>query len=161
MELKNRVSFGKLFFTCYFVALFIYIIIGLQPARAATSDGNLSIPSIKLASATTTLKPNKSELETPDTIAGSYSQSTNKTLIIGHSTTVFQNLHNIQIGDVVFFNRHVFRVTAIETKLKSSIKMSQLLKAEETNTIVIMTCAGDLYENGDASHRLIITAVQI
>ncbi len=44
-------------------------------------------------------------------------------------------------------------------KEKSMISMSELLKADDKETIVIMTCAGESLENGDATHRLIVTAV--
>jgi sortase (surface protein transpeptidase) len=36
--------------------------------------------------------------------------------------------------------------------------MKELLKAEDTDTLVLMTCAGELMSNNDATHRLIVTA---
>ena len=47
----------------------------------------------------------------------------------------------------------------ISVQEKSEIDMLKLLKKDENDSIVLMTCAGELYKDGDASHRLIVTAV--
>ena len=49
----------------------------------------------------------------------------------------------------------------METFKKSDIKMSNVLKAEEKDTLVLMTCAGTPVGDKDATHRLIVTAQAI
>ena len=39
--------------------------------------------------------------------------------------------------------------------------MTEILKREEKDTIVIMTCAGELLDGGDATHRFMVTAVAL
>ena len=40
--------------------------------------------------------------------------------------------------------------------------MNKLLSNDGSgiDTLVVMTCAGELYNNGDASHRLVLTAIK-
>ena len=82
----------------------------------------------------------------------------NKTLLIGHSTTVFSELNRVQLKDKIIYDGRDYLVNKIETWKKELINMGRLLKAEEKDTIVLMTCAGELLGEGDATHRLIITA---
>ncbi len=163
MELKRRrFDFRKIVTFCYVVAFVIYLIVGLQPAEARqyTISGNLEIPSIELVSDVTTLELNEHKLDTPDTIVGSYSRNTNKTLLIGHSTTVFANLDDVVAGDTIYYNNNKYTVRKVELFQKTDINMSRLLKSEEQETIVIMTCAGQILDNHDATHRLIVTALK-
>lgn len=160
MELKHRLDPKYIFIGLYVVVLLIYIIIGLKPAGAAkyVISGKINIPSINLESDVTRLELNNGKLDAPDTIVGSYSTSANKTLLIGHSTTIFQDLHELSLNQYVYYNGTSYKITSIEVKPKSSIRMSDILVAASKDTIVLMTCAGELFENGDATHRLIITA---
>ena len=98
------------------------------------------------------------KLNTPDTIVGSYTRAENKTLLIGHSTTVFQDLDQVKMSDYINYNNKTYQVNDIELLEKSDIDMNDALKTTDKDTIVIMTCAGTLLEGGDATHRLIITA---
>ena len=52
----------------------------------------------------------------------------------------------------------IYHVKSIIVKDKGMISMSEVLKAEDQKTLVLMTCAGDYLNNGDATHRLIVTA---
>ena len=160
MELKRHLDTRFWLVGAYFVALVIYLIVGLHPAGARDYNivSSLYIPSIALDSDVTSLSLNDNKLDTPDSIVGSFSNAENKTLLIGHSTTVFENLHNIDIGAEIFYNNEVYRVDKIETVLKSNVNMNKILSSTQAKTIKIMTCAGELYGDGDASHRLIITA---
>lgn len=160
MELKRHISFKNLFFVVYVLAFVVYIVIGLQPAKAHDYEisGQLDIPGIGLTSDVTTLEINNRKLDTPDTIVGSYSRNDNKTLLIGHSTTVFQNLDDVKEGDEVRFNSKTYYVNNIVIQAKEDISMAELLKKEDNDTIVLMTCAGELLGGGEATHRLIITA---
>ncbi|MBR3256557.1 sortase [Candidatus Saccharibacteria bacterium] len=160
MELKRHLDPKYIFIGLYVVLLVVYIVIGLKPADATNYpiSGKISIPEINLESDVTTLELNKGKLDAPDRIIGSFSTSPNKTLLIGHSTTVFQNLNKANLGEYIFYNNKSYRINNIEIKAKSDIHMGKLLKETEKDTIVLMTCAGELFENGDATHRLIITA---
>lgn len=160
MELKKHLDFRKVFAILYSVIFAIYIIVGLQPAEAANYkvDAKLEIPSIGLDSDVTALKLEDHRLDTPDTIVGSYAGAKNKTLLIGHSTTVFSELNKMRVGDVVIYNGKTYRAISRVFRAKEEIKMTELLKEEKNDTLVLMTCAGELLEGGDATHRLIITA---
>ena len=163
MELRRRWNFCKIFSLIYVLAFSAYIIVGLQPAEAHeyTISGNLNIPSIGLVSDVTNLTLENHKLNTPDTIVGSYTRHLGKTLLIGHSTTVFKNLENISIGDIINYNDQNYRVINIEKIAKSNIDMDKILSREKENTLIIMTCAGTILDNGDASHRFIVTATEI
>ena len=106
MELKKRFNYRNAFIILYFVALFAYVLIGLKPADAKNYDitASLRIPSIGLSSDVTSLQVQDGKLNTPDYIAGSFSRAGNKTLLIGHSSTVFKNLHKINIDEEIEYN---------------------------------------------------------
>ena len=161
MELRRRLNLRTIFISLYFVCFAIYLFIGLQPAEAVnySISAKLEIPSIALNTDVTSLVLNGNKLDTPDTIAGSFSQSRNKTLLIGHSTTVFQHLKEVDLGDTIKYNEKNYTITKLEFKQKSLIDMSKVLENEDKETIVIMTCAGVLLDNGDATHRFMVTAV--
>ena len=162
MELRHRLDPKFIFIGLYVLIVVAYIIIGLKPADAAnyTISGYLDIPEINLTTNVAKLSLTSGKLESPDEIAGSYSTSPRKTLIIGHSTTVFDDLHRVKLNSHIFYNNQDYRIVTIETKPKSDIRMSEVLAQAEKETIVLMTCAGQLYGNGDATHRLLITAVR-
>lgn len=162
MELRKRLNSKYIFIGLYIFAFLAYIIYGLQPAEAVNSydiTGEITIPSINLTSDVTNLSLDGNELHTPDTIVGSFTKSENKTLLIGHSTEVFKNLEQVKIGDEVDYSNKKYVVSKLTYVEKSKISMKELLKPAEEDTLVIMTCAGELTGNGDATHRLIITAV--
>ena len=162
MELRQRLDPRVIFTGLYAVLLAIYIIVGLQPVGAAELEvaAEVSIPAINLTSDVTNLELNGNKLDTPGTIVGSYSQAENKTLLIGHSTTVFRDLDKVKVGDEIDYDGKVYKVLKSETLEKSEIDMRKLLKAADEDTLVIMTCAGELLDGGDATHRLIITAAE-
>ena len=162
MELKKRLDSRIVFVSLYIFALITYIIYGLQPAGAVDYDitASLNIPSINLSTDVTALELQDGKLNTPDMIVGSYSQNHNNTLLIGHSTTVFDRLNEVYLGDKIEYNDIVYHVVAIDLLAKSDISMSSLLKLEKKDTIVLMTCAGTLLDGGDATHRLMIKAVR-
>ncbi|MBQ3280326.1 class F sortase [Candidatus Saccharibacteria bacterium] len=127
---------------------------------AYTIDGGLIIPSIGLTSGVTKLELHDHKLDTPDSIVGSYSQNTNKTFLIGHSSTIFKNLYQVKIGETITYNNTDYTITSMEIFKKSDIDMKDVLKAEEKDTLVIMTCAGEVMNETDATHRLIVTAIR-
>ncbi|MBR3254274.1 sortase [Candidatus Saccharibacteria bacterium] len=162
MEIRARLDFRKIVILLYAVCFVVYLIFGLTPTSAGATyyeiSGNLEIPAIDLNSDVTTLNIEDHQLKTPRTIVGSYSQSENKTLLIGHSSTVFSKLDQIWVGDIVNYNGYSYLVKDIIIDKKENISMRELLRAAETDTLIIMTCAGNDLEDGDATHRLIITA---
>lgn len=160
MELRKHFDWRYAFIGLYFLAFAIYIIVGLQPAQATEYEktGEITIPSIGLRSETVGLELVGRKLETPDVLVGSYTKNENKTLLIGHSTTVFSELNLVQLKDKIIYDGRDYLVNKIENWKKELISMGRLLKAEEKDTIVLMTCAGELLGEGDATHRLIITA---
>lgn len=140
----------------------IYVIVGLQPATAADpaefNYDTLNIASINLSTPVKTIElTSDRRLVAPDTIAGAYSSNANKTLIIGHSSTVFTALHNAQLGDQFTYANRSYVITDLTYQPVEQINMSQILASSERPTIVMMTCAGTPVD-GNYPERLIITA---
>lgn len=164
MELKQRLNLRKVLIAGYFVALAIYLGFGLIPAGAARTydvSAELDIPSIGLTTDVTALRLNSDNaLDTPDTIVGSYAQAENKTLLIGHSSTVFHDLKYVKIGDEIMYNNKSYQVTTLNLTVKPEIDMREVLAPAEEDTIIIMTCDGMALTNGDATHRFMVTAVE-
>lgn len=162
MELRKRLDSRIVFVVIYFSALLAYIIYGLQPAGAIdyVVSSTLSIPKIDLYSDVTNLELKNRELKTPESIVGSFSNQPNKTLLIGHSTTVFQRLNELDLFDSIKYGDSDYQVVKISLMPKPKIIMRDLLKKADKDTLVLMTCAGTLLDNHDATHRLIITAVK-
>ncbi len=161
MELKKSFDYRKIFIFVYALAFLVYIIVGLQPADASSQykiTGKLIIPSIELESDVAELELLNNKLDTPDTIVGSYSNSDNNTLLIAHSTSAFIDLDRLNIGNLVIYNDNKYLVTDVSVFAKKDIQMRTVLQEESVGTIKLMTCFGELYEGGDASHRLIVTA---
>ncbi len=161
MELRKHPDFRKVITAVYFAAFAVYLVVGLQPVDARHYDVSavLDIPSISLHSDVTSLSLEDHHLNTPDTIVGSYSRARNKTFLIGHSTTVFTNLHNIKKYDSIFYKGKEYTVSDITTVEKTAVDMTGILASADEDTIVIMTCAGEIINHTDATHRLIVTAV--
>ena len=163
MKLKRRFDWRKVLIVGYFVVLAAYLWIGFRPAEAANNydiAAELSIPSIGLVSDVTELSVNDGKLDTPDTIVGSYTRAQNKTLLIGHSSTVFQNLINVKIGDEIIYGGESYIVTVERLTVKADVNMSEILAPAEEDTIIIMTCDGMMLGGGDATHRFMVTAVR-
>lgn len=153
------------FFAMIFVVLLpIYFFIGFQPA-ASLDTANYPLLSIQDINLETPVQPlsltAQHELIAPVNLAGSYQSNPNTTLIIGHSSTVFQNLHNISIGKQLTYANQTYRIVNVTTLPKDDINMSTLLESNALPTLILMTCAGDPLPNQDATHRLILTATLI
>lgn len=151
----------KFFLVSFFaLVLPVYLFIGFQPSypAEAASYPQLEISSINLKTPVAPLTLQDRQLIAPDVIAGAYSQAQNKIFIIGHSTTVFKKLDQVHVDDILTYLDKTYRVTELKTLQKSDISMTEILRAESEDTIIIMTCAGESLPNRDATHRLIITA---
>ena len=162
MELKRRWDARVVFTIVYFVCFVAYLLTAFWPAEAKTYavSSHLVIPSITLSSDVTSLELVEGKLETPDTIVGSFSKAKNKTLLIGHSSTVFTGLKNVKLGDELVYANNKYIIVASEVLLKTDINMDKLLRKAARDTIVIMTCAGEDLGHGDSTHRLILTAIR-
>lgn len=161
MELRKHCNPKSVFIGLYVLAFVVYIIFGLQPAKAVDYEisAKLDIPSINLIADVTVLNLTNEGLKTPDTIVGSYSNHENKILLIGHSSTVFRNLNQVKLASTIKYNGKDYQVVEKKTLAKSLVDMSEVLETENDDTLVLMTCAGQMLENSDATHRLMITAV--
>ena len=145
-------------------AVFTFCILKyFQPAEAIQYNvsGTLNIPSIGLSSGVTKIELKDGKLDTPSTIVGSYSRHKNTTLLIAHSNTAFSDLTNIVIGDTIDFSGNTYNIYKSQIIEKSTINMKELLSENEKDTIILMTCFGRMYPDGDASHRLIIFASRV
>lgn len=134
-----------------------------QPVEAIQYyiSGILNIPSIRLTSDVATIDLKDGKLDTPTDIVGSYSRHKNSTLLIAHSSTAFSNLTDIVIGDSIEYNGNIYNIYKSQIIEKSAIDMKTLLAEKENDTIILMTCYGQMYADGDASHRLIIFASRV
>lgn len=155
----------QLFISVFIVVFAVYFIVGFQPVEAAIDypiSATLEIPTIGLSSGVTSLRLENNHLNTPETIVGSF-QRNNKTLLIGHSSTIFQNLYQISIDDKISYNGKTYQVDKKLIMKKDFINMTKLLLGKENSpeTLVLMTCAGRDLGNNDSTHRLIVFAEEI
>ena len=162
MELRKRLNPVHIVMCVIMLGFLCYMLYGLQMADAVDSnvDASLSIPSIDLKTDVVNLNLENGKLNTPDSIVGSYTNHYNKTLLIGHSTTAFQKLKNIDLKALIKYDNKTYNVISIEQFEKNKVDMKKLLASSDIDTLVLMTCAGELLDNGDATHRLIVTAVR-
>lgn len=165
MRIKRGFDYRIIFTAIYIVVAFACFAHGLKPAGATRHENfsYLGIPSVGLLSGVESLHLDNNTLRTPDLDVGSYTKkNSNRTLLLGHSTTVFRGLKDILLGQYIIYNGGVYRINSISLSKKSEINMNKLLSNDGSgiDTLVVMTCAGELYENGDASHRLILTAIK-
>lgn len=160
MELRKHLDYRNILIGLYFLALIIYLWVGFLPAGAYNYEitAELNIPSIELVSDVTSLSLENHELKTPDYIVGSFSRAKNKTLLIGHASTVFKKLDEVQIGDEIVYDDTIYYIYSKEILEKSEVKMGKLLAKADKETLVVMTCAGEQVGETDATHRLILYA---
>lgn len=155
---KRQIKIGLTVF--YMVAIPAFIIVGLQPAEAIDASGlpTLSIPMVSIETPVTQSRLDGKQLYVPDRIAAVYSEDPSKLLLMGHSSTVFQDLKKIELGDEIYYNGNTYEVKDIVTKAKATISMKEILAPAEQETVIIMTCAGEPLGANDYTHRLIVTA---
>lgn len=154
----------KIFFSAFFlIVLPIYLYVGFQSTShvEAVSYPILEIPSISLSTPVEPLSLENHELISPATIAGSYQRFENKLFIIGHASTVFQNLNQVQEGDLISYDGNTYQIFLLETVAKSDIDMSSIIGNTPTPVMIIMTCAGTPLPGQDATHRLLVYASKI
>lgn len=163
---RKRILFALAAFYAVFIPTFIWIGFGevkseqTYAVEAQEATEHLAIAEIGLDAPVKKVEVQGTKLEVPEQIAGSYTPSNNKTLLIGHSSTIFKNLDQLRTGDEIVFNDERFIVANTEVLTKAEIDMSEILKDEEARTLILMTCAGENIGGNDFSHRLIVTAMQ-
>ena len=91
-------------------------------------------------------------------ICGSFSLYTSPTLIIGHSATVFARLEQAALGAEITYDGATYVLVDRRILPKEQINMNQLLARRTTDTLILMTCAGQPLGGQDYTHRLILTA---
>lgn len=144
----------------FMIMLPIYLFIGLQPAPLvdAASYPSLEIPAIHLKTPVANVDLVDRQLAVPATIAGIYRPFRNKLFIIGHSSTVFQDLDQLKLEGTLHYDGEQYHIIDRAIVEKSAINMAELLADTPEKTLIIMTCAGEPLPDQDATHRLIITA---
>ncbi len=164
----GRIKIGLAIF--YLLAIPLFIIIGLhsvdtsaevRASEVAQADEYLVINSIGLETPVVQVKMHGRTLNAPQYLAGAYHGNVNKTLIIGHSSTIFEHLREIKLGDYIDYEDGTYRVTNLETLAKEDISMAEILTGERVPTVVLMTCAGEPLGGMDFTHRLIVTAEKV
>ena len=145
-------------FLCAF-AVGVYLYHGFQPIPVdAEQKTQLEIPTIGLSTPVEEVQRQGNTITAPEVIAGVYQENPSRLLLIGHSSTVFQQLHQVKLGDQITYASQTYTVQDIQTLPKAQINMNQILAPTETPTIVLMTCAGQHLSGHDYTHRLIIEA---
>ncbi|MBQ9029542.1 class F sortase [Candidatus Saccharibacteria bacterium] len=156
-------------FAFYAVAIPAYLYIGFQPSDSSAAyaeevkvaTGVLEIPGISLRSPMSDVELDGRVLTAPNYIVGRYKAHDNKVLVMGHSSTVFQNLKNVVVGDKLLYDGVEYELVSKEVKAKAEISMREILKDEAKPTLVLMTCSGEHISGQDYSHRLIIYAKKV
>lgn len=158
----KRPKFGIFLAISYFVIAAGFSIYVFMPKIAdATSEERLFMPSISLIARVRDIQQENKTLIAPDTIAGAYKSTPRKTVIIGHSSTIFKDLKNLSYEDTFTFDNKKYQITKMEIVEKSTIDMGSIVKDTQNNTVVLMTCYGDPLGDQDYTHRLIITAEEV
>lgn len=127
----------------------------------ASSEERLFIPTIGLVARVRDIERTGNQLIAPDEIAGAYKPTLHKTVIIGHSSTIFKDLKKIGGEDTFTFDKKTYKVKSREIIEKSVVNMSEIVSETDVNTVIIMTCYGEPLGGQDYSHRLIVTAEEV
>lgn len=158
----KKPKIGIIFGIIYFALIAGFTTYTFMPKSAdASSEERLFMPSIGLIAQVKDIERTGNQLIAPDEIAGAYSATNHKTVIIGHSSTVFKDLKNVKKSDEFTFDNAKFVVKEVETLPKSLVDMEEIVKETKTNTIILMTCSGEPLGGQDYSHRLIIKAEEV
>ena len=136
-----------------------------QPTLPSSSCGSyigaLYIPDINFgATVTSTYEDASRNICVPESnLAGALTRRyfgtafENKTLIVGHASGVFAPLFSVRMGHTIVYLGKTYTVVNISRQVVTEVNMRQIIKDEDLDTIVLMTCAGF-----NSAERLIITA---
>lgn len=157
-----RAKFGIIIGAAYFAVIAGFTTYIFMPKSAdASSEERLFIPTIGLVARVKDIDRTGNQLIAPDEIAGAYQPTIHKTVIIGHSSTIFKDLKNIKNDDTFTFDNRSYKVKTTEVMRKSSVDMADIVSETSKNTIIMMTCSGEPLGGQDYTHRLIITAEEV
>ncbi|MDO4978786.1 MAG: sortase [Candidatus Saccharibacteria bacterium] len=157
--LKNHLKLKIAGVLLAILAISLGVFFGIKVNQTSASSNLLLIPSIGLETSPKQVALDDHNLIAPATEAGVYHSAKNKDLLIGHSTTIFKNLHQVKLHDKITYGDVTYTVIEMYADAKEDISMDALLKTENTPTLILMTCAGESLDEGDFSHRLIIRAI--
>ncbi len=93
---------------------------------AFAQEPDLQIPAINLTTKTIPTEIQNNTLPTPDHQVAAYTNH-KKTFLYAHSTTAFQNLHLLTLGDKITYLNQTYEITTIQTLPTPEIKMPKLL----------------------------------
>ena len=133
----------------------------MPKAVDASSEERLFMPSIGLIAHVKDIEKTGNQLIAPDTIAGAYQPTIHKTVIIGHSSTIFKDLKNIDDEAEFTFDNVKYKVKTIEIIEKRYVNMDEIVSETPVKTVVLMTCYGEPLGGQDFTHRLVITAEEV
>ena len=151
-----------MFGVLYFALIAGFTAYVFMPKTAdASSEERLFIPSIGLIARVKDIERSGNQLIAPDEIAGAYQPTIHKTVIIGHSSTVFKDLKNINSDETFTFDKKSYKMKDRKIIEKSVVDMAKVVEETEVNTVILMTCYGEPIGPQDYSHRLIITAEEV
>ena len=157
-----RAKFSVFAGLIYFVAIAAFTAyIFIPKAVDASSEERLFIPDIGLIARVKDIERQGNQLIAPDTIAGAYKATNHKTVIIGHSSTIFKDLVKLDGDESFTFDNKNYSITSREIVEKRFVNMEEIVSETEKNTIVLMTCYGEPLGGQDYSHRLIIVAEEV
>ena len=157
-----RAKFSIILGVLYFAIIAGFTAYVFMPKTAdASSEERLFIPSIGLVARVKDIERTGNQLIAPDEIAGAYKPTNHKTVIIGHSSTIFKDLKNVSGDDSFTFDNKSYKIEKREIVEKSLIDMADIVSETKENTVIIMTCYGEPLGGQDFSHRLIITAKEV
>lgn len=124
-------------------------------------NAGVEIARIGLSSEVAPVELKNHRLETPEKVAGSYTNG-NKVFLYGHSTGVFAGLAQVAMGDIIAYgegeSRAVYRVEEVEILPVGEVNMAKLIADTPQKQLVLMTCAGERLADDDYTERLIIYA---
>lgn len=88
---------------------------------------------------------------------------TGTAVVDAHNTAAFKNLHQVPLGSDIYVittqGRMLhFQVQEAETHSMSYLKPEMLFETTNDKQLNLITCAGTLFGNGNATHRLIVSA---
>ena len=133
----------------------------MPKAVDASSEERLFMPSIGLIARVKDIERTGNQLIAPDTIAGAYQPTNHKTVIIGHSTTIFKGLKDIDDEAEFTFDSVKYKVKSIEIVEKRYVNMEDIVSETPVKTVVLMTCYGEPLGGQDFTHRLVNTAEEV
>ena len=158
----KKPRFSVIFGVIYFVLIAGFTAYSFMPKTAdASSEERLYIPTIGLIAQVKNIERSGNQLIAPDEIAGAYQPTNHKTVIIGHSSTVFKDLKSVKKNDNFNFDGKTYAVKETKVLPKSLVDMEEIVSETEKNTVILMTCSGEPLGGQDYSHRLIIEAEEV